>query len=75
MTVANTLLAARGSRLGRGVGLSAPLQDWYVFISHKVLIKSFGKSEFPHKYVNLFLIITNTKDRMTDLCGNRLVQN
>ena len=35
---------------------------WYVLISQKVFIKSFCKSQFPHKSVNLFfiLVIINT---------------
>jgi len=39
-------------------------------ISQKVFIKSFGKSQFPHKSVNLSCIITNIKDQLTDLRGN-----
>ena len=42
-------------------------------ISQKVFIKSFCRSRFPHKSVNLSFIITDTK--LTDLCGNRLFQN
>ena len=40
------------------------------FISHKVLIKSFCKSQFPHKSVNLFFILIIIKDKLTNLCGN-----
>ena len=40
------------------------------FISHKVFIKSFCKSQFPHKFVNVFFIIAIVKDELTDLCGN-----
>jgi hypothetical protein len=32
--------------------------------------KSFGKCQFPHKFVNLPPIITNVKDKLTDLHGN-----
>ena len=39
-------------------------------ISHKVSIKSFCKSQFPHEFVNLFLILVIIKDNFTDLCGN-----
>ena len=44
------------------------------FISQKVFIKSFCKSQFPHKYVNLFFISVTTTDKLTGLCGNRLLQ-
>ena len=39
-------------------------------ISQKVFIKSFCKSQFPHKSVNLFFISVMIKDKLTDLCGN-----
>jgi len=39
------------------------------FISQKVFIKSFGKSQFPHKSVNLFFILVIVKDTLTDLWG------
>ena len=44
-------------------------------ISHKVLSKSFCKSQFPHRFVNLFFIPVIVKDALTDLCGNWLLQN
>ena len=44
-------------------------------ISQKRLIMSFCKSQFPHKCVNLAFIITNIKNKLTDLCENRLLQN
>jgi hypothetical protein len=31
------------------------------FVSQKVFIKSFGKSQFPHKFVNLFFILVIIK--------------
>jgi len=40
------------------------------FISQKVFIKSFGKSQFTHKSVNLSFIITNIKNKLTDSCGH-----
>jgi len=43
--------------------------------SQKVFIKLFYKSQFPHKSVNLSFIITDTKNKVTDLCGNRLLPN
>ena len=44
------------------------------FITLRVLIKPFYKSQFPHKSVNLFFIITDTKQKLMDLCGNSLLQ-
>ena len=41
-------------------------------ISQKVLMKSFYKSRFPHKSVNLFSVLVIVKDDLTNLCGNRL---
>ena len=38
--------------------------------SPKVFIKSFCKSQFLHKFVNLSLIITGTENKLTNLCGN-----
>ena len=40
------------------------------FISPKVFTKSLCKSQFPQKSVNLFFIITNIKNKLTNLCGN-----
>ena len=40
------------------------------FISQRVFIKSFCKSPFPHKSVNLFFILVTIKDKLTNLCGN-----
>ena len=40
------------------------------FISHEVFFKSFCKSQFPHKSVNLFFILVIVKDRLTDLWGS-----
>ena len=52
----------------RSAGLS--LFNATVIISQKVFIKSFGKSQFPHKSANVSFIITNIKNKLTDLCGN-----
>jgi hypothetical protein len=38
--------------------------------SHDVLIKSSCTSRFPHKPVNLSVILVIMKDKLTDLCGN-----
>ena len=35
----------------------------------------FKRSQFLHKSVNLSFIITNIKNKLTDLCGNWLLQN
>ena len=45
------------------------------FISQNGFIKSFCKSRFRHKSVNLSFIITNTKNKATNLCGNWHLQN
>ena len=45
------------------------------FISQKVFINSLCKSQFPHKSVNLNIFITNIKNKLTNLCWNRLLQN
>ena len=37
--------------------------------------KSFCKNQFPHKSVKLSFIVTNLKDRLTDLCWNCPVQD
>jgi hypothetical protein len=44
-------------------------------ISQKVFVESFGKSPFPHRFVNLSMIITNIKNKLTDSCWNWLLQN
>ena len=46
-----------------------------VLISQKEFIESFCKCQFPQKSVNLSIIITHTKDKLTVLCGNGLLQN
>ena len=40
------------------------------FISQKVFIKSFGKSQFLHKSVNLFFTLAIIKDKLTNLNKN-----
>ena len=39
-------------------------------ISHKVFLKSFYKSQFPHKSVILFFTLVIVKDKSTDLSGD-----
>jgi len=40
------------------------------FISHKGILKSLCKSQFPHKFVNVFFILLIVKDKLTDLWGS-----
>jgi len=39
-------------------------------ISHRVLSKSFRKSQLPHKLVNVSFEMANIKNNLTDSCGN-----
>ena len=39
-------------------------------VSQKALIKSFCKSQLPHKFVNKFFILVIVQDQLTDQCGN-----
>ena len=41
-----------------------------VFMSHKVFLKTFGRSQLHHKSVNLSFTITNMKNKLTEFCGN-----
>ena len=44
---------------------------WFMlFISQKVFVKSFCKSQFPHKFVNLFFTSAKVKDKLTHLSRN-----
>ena len=36
-------------------------------VSRKVLSKSFCRSHFPHKFVNVFFILVMVKDQVIDL--------
>ena len=44
-------------------------------ISLKVCFKSVCSSKLPHESVDLCVIIINVKNKLTDLCGNQLLQN
>ena len=59
--------------------LSASRKPWewsaVELFSQKVSIKPFCKSQLPHKFVSLSFIITNMKNKLTSLCGNRLWQS
>ena len=46
-----------------------------LFIPQKLYIKSFCKSQFPLKSVNLFSILVMIKDKLMDFCGKLLLQN
>ena len=52
----------------RSVGSKAYLDQ--KLISHKVSFKSFCKSRFPHKFVNLSFTISNIKNTLTNSYGN-----
>ena len=47
----------------------------FTLISHTVLLKSFCRSQFPHKFVNLFFILVIVKGKLTDLWGSSLLQS
>ena len=40
------------------------------FISQRVFIKSFCKSQFPHQFVTLFFTFVMIQDKLTDSCGS-----
>jgi len=44
-------------------------------ISQKVSIHSFCKSQLPHKSVSSLLTLVILEDKLTDSCGNRLLQD
>ena len=44
-------------------------------ISQKVFTTLFCKSQFPNQSVHVSFIIINIRDKLTDLCGDRLLQN
>ena len=41
----------------------------------KVFSKPFRRSQLPHKSVNLSFTITRIKNKLTEICGNWLLQN
>jgi hypothetical protein len=45
------------------------------FISHKVFLKTFCRSQLPHKPVNLSFTITYIKNQLTNLWGSSVLQN
>ena len=58
------MVRARTELLDSGAGSS------HTLIWHKVSLKLFRKSQFPHKSVKLFFISVIVKDKCTNLCGN-----
>ena len=46
-----------------------------VLISHKVFLKSFCESRFPHDFFNLFFILIVVKDKWTDLRRSWFLRN
>ena len=44
-------------------------------ISLKVFLKSFCRSKFPHKFVDIFFRLKMIKDKLTDVWGSRLLPN
>jgi len=40
------------------------------FLLRQVFIKSFRKSQFPHRFDNLSFLIAEMKNKLTNLCGN-----
>ena len=62
-----TFQSNRFRRIARAGGTLAT--DGDKFISHKVFLKAFCKSQFPHKSVKVFFISVIVKDKLTDLWG------
>ena len=48
--------------------MSYPLAESADFDLNKLCITSFCKGRFPHKFVNLYFIITDIKNELTALC-------
>ena len=44
--------------------------DRYNLISHKLFLKWFCQTQFPHKSVNVFFILVMVKYKLTDLRGS-----
>ena len=54
----------------RGVTILASQNLSREFISHKMLIKWFDKSQCLNKFVNLLFMLEIMKDKLTDLWGS-----
>jgi hypothetical protein len=61
---------ARVQDVPHGGARSNPRKLRRDFIQHKMILKSFCKSQFPQKIVNLFFTLVMVKAKFTDLCGN-----
>ena len=55
---------------GESASSGGSARSGHEFISPKVCIKLFCKTRFPHKSVKLSFIVTDIKNKLTDLCGN-----
>ena len=62
----------------RRAGCALPPSTFHLkIISQKVFVKSFCKSQFPHKFINLSFTTTNIKKKSTDLlrhCSRRTLR-
>jgi hypothetical protein len=54
----------------QNTGAIAAHRDHHTLVAHKVFLKSFCKSQLPHKCVNFFLTSVVVKDKLPDLKGN-----
>ena len=52
-----------------------PLGPASILISHKMLSKSFCKTQFPHRFVNVFFIKVIVQDELTDLWRSSILPN
>ena len=60
----------QNSNLPRPEEVRARAAPATTLVSHKVLIQSICKSQFPHKFVNLFIILVIIEKELTILCVN-----
>jgi len=57
----------------QGQGHARP-EEVFELISHKIFLKSFCRSQLPHKSVNSSFTIVNIENRLTDSCENCLLR-
>ena len=60
------LLCCKSLGSGMTLAASAPIPGGNL-ISQTVFLQSFCKSQLPHRFVNLFLILVIVKDELTNL--------
>ena len=62
---------------GRPLGAGARREDHIQQQEHRLAcpLCSFCKSQFPHRSINLFFVLVIKNDTLTNLWGNRLLQN